>query len=72
MCLTSGGIFRHWNAAATTSTSRAESVSLGGMLRWDDGNVVVMVEDVEEKIFGRRMVGKRWKRKRKDADEKRY
>lgn len=30
--LTSGGVFRHWKAAARTSTSREESAVLGAML----------------------------------------
>jgi hypothetical protein len=62
-CLTSGGVFRHWKAAATTSMSRAESVLLGAILWLGDD---VVVEDVEKKMFGRRIVGKSlesWKRK---------
>lgn len=42
-CLTSGGVFRHWKAAARTSTSRAERALLGAMLWLTDD---VMVEDV--------------------------
>jgi len=61
--LTSGGVFRHWKAAATTSTSRAERVVLGAMLELIDD---VVVEDVVSGLLARRMVEQGWK---KDGQE---
>jgi hypothetical protein len=71
MCLTSGGVFRHWKAAAITSISRAESVLLGGMVQLIEYGILwlkIRKEGWLEKKWSRRDKRGIW---RMDAKEKR-